>query len=215
MTKAELITEFRKIVRDWVVPYKWSDVRVALWLSEAQDRFCERTGFWADKSTYSLTTVLGQQEYVIDSRVISVKSLWVDSQRLIEVSGDPNTNDSDFADTTPQTPASYRLDLSTGFITFVGPVVAGIVVSLRVHRKSKVALSAASGQPEIMEEFQLALPEYAAYKAYGDHDQTTQDPVKADEHLKNFKIYTKDGARAYRRLTGDYLTIAPNPLYVV
>jgi len=186
-----------------------------MWLSEAQDRFCELTGFWSDNSTYTFVTVLGQQDYALNSRIIAVKSAWVGTQILTELSEDVIVDDLEFADTTTQTPSSYRLDLATGYITIIEPVIAGVTITLRVHRKSLIALSSANGQPEIPEEFQLGLAEYAAYKAFGDHDQETQDPVKAADHSKNFKQYVKDGSRAYRRITGNYLNVVPNPLYVV
>lgn len=215
MTKTELILETRDIVADKVKPYKWSDTRVTLWLSEAQDRFCELTGYWTDNSTYTFTTVLGQQDYALDSRIIAVRTAWVGTLLLTELAEDVIIDDLEFADSTTQSPASYRLDLATGYITIIEPVIAGVVVTLRVHRKSLIALSAANGQPEIPEEFQLGLAEYAAYKALGDHDQETQDPVKAADHYRNFKSYVRDGSRAYRRITGNYLEVVPNPLYVV
>lgn len=214
MTKTELITELRSVVDDTRAPYAWSNLRLALWLAEGQDKFCAKTGFWSDKTTYSITTATDQQDYAIDPRIISIRSIWDGTRQLIDGEG-LTFSDMDFADASPQRPTHYRTDLETGLITILEPVIADIVLSLRVHRKSKVALNASNGAPEIPEEFQLALVEYAAYKAFGDHDRELQDPVKAGDHLNNFKAYCKDGARAYRRLTGEYIDVVPNQLYVV
>lgn len=214
MTLTELLEETRAAVDDTIQPYSWSDTRLTSWLSEGQDKFCERTGYFSDKVTYFVTTILGQQDYAIDPRIVSLRSVWDGNRQLIDAAG-KTFSDADFLDTQIQSPVHYRTDLQTGFITFFEPVTAGIILTLRVHRRSKVALNVAGAQPEIPEEFQLALTEYAAYKAFGDHDKELQDPVKARDHYENFKVYIKDGSRSYRRLTGEYIDVAPNPLYVV
>lgn len=212
MTTVELLAELRSVVKDRIAPYAWSDTRLTLWMSEGQDKFCAKTGYWSDKTTYSVTTVLGQQDYAINPRIISVRSIWDGTRPLLDAAG-LTFSDEDFADTAPQSPIHYRTDLETGVITFFETVAAGITLSLRVHRKSKVAMT--SGDPEIPEEFQLALVEYAAYKAFGDHDRELQDPVKANDHYRNFLAYCKDGSRAYRRLTGEYSDVVPSTLYMV
>lgn len=214
MTKAELLTELRGVLGDTRIPYAWSDARCLRVLTVGQDRFCEKTGFWADKTTYTIITVLNQQDYLIDPRIISVRSIWDSTRQLIDGEGS-TFSDTDFADSTPSSPVHYRTDLSTGYITFFEPVIAGIVLQLRVHRKSKVALDAATGQPEVPDEFQLAMIEYAASKLFGDHDRELQDPIKAADHKANFKDYVRDGRRAYLRITNDYSDVVGNPLYVV
>ena len=233
MTRTELLAELRGVIDDTKAPYAWSDTRLILWLSEGQDKFCEQTGYWLDRTTYSITTILNQADYTLSDRIISVRSVWDGVNPLLDVSGGGVAVGSprDFfgetyqgayyasgeypAGTLPSRPYRFRTDLETGVISFLEPPLAGIVLKMRVHRRSKVALSAALGQPEVPEQFQLALAEYAAFKAFGDHDREMQDPVKAGDHLKNFKAYVKDGARAYRRITGEYSDVVSNPLYVV
>lgn len=215
MTKAELLAETRSVVKDKVAPYFWSDLRLLRWLAEGQDKFCANTGFWLDKTSYTIVTVLGQQDYVFSSRIISVRSIWDGTRELVDLTGKTLISSEDFADNPTQSPVNYRTNLATRTVTFLEPVSAGVTLTLRAHRKSLVALSAATGEPEIDDDFQLAMVEYAAAKALSDHDAETQDPVKATDHMKNFKAYCKDGARAYRRLTGEYTDVVPNPLYVV
>jgi len=220
VTRTELLEELRGVVDDTCSPYAWSDLRLMAWLSEGQDKFCEQSGFWADKNTFSVVTVLGQQDYAIDPRIIAVRSIWDGARQLIDGVG-KTFSDADFADNAPQSPVHYRTDLETGYVTLIEPVLAGVTLNLRVHRRSLVALNHkdANGdydtEPAIPEQFRLSLVEYSAYKAFGDHDRELQDPVKAGDHLQNFKGYVRDGKTAYRRLTGEYTDGVPNSLYVV
>ena len=212
MTRTELITETRAVVDDTIAPYGWTTNRLLNWLAEGQDKFCEQTGYFADKATYFVTTVLGQQDYPLSPRIVAVRSVWDGARQLIDGAG-ATFSDADFSDNAPQAPVHYRTDLVAGYITLFEPVQAGLTLSLRVHRRSKVSLKTA--EPEVPEEFHLALVEYAAYKAFGNHDKELQDPIKAREHYENFRQYVKDGSRAYRRITGEYTDVAPSPLYVV
>lgn len=305
MTRTELIAELRDVIDDTVAPYGWSDLRLVSWLAEGQDRFCDQTGFWADKNTYTIITVLNQLDYAIPTRVVSLRSVWDGERELI----DGATNQTLIITGEPQRPLRYRTDLQTGMITLLEPPLAGIVLTLRVHRRSKSPLrrksssitlagafhtgdvvtatvngttfsyttlagdatlsavatalaalidaseaftASASGQVitiassdlsvsttttvsvsgagatttataldyysaelEIPEEFHLAPVEYAAHKAFGDHDRELQDPVKAGDHLKTFKAYVKDGKAAYRRLSGSYSDSIPDSSYIV
>lgn len=219
MTRAELLKETREVVRDLLVPQAWSDARLLMWLSEGQDKFCTKTGFWSDKTTYKITLVAGQQDYAIPERVIAVRSIWDGNRQLIDAAG-LTFSDADFQDTSPQHPVHYRTDLETGLITFFEPVIADIILDLRVHRKSKTALNhstqgAYDAEPEIPEDFHLALVDYAAAKAFMDHDRELQDPVKSADHKRNFNQYVREGSLAYRRITGEYSDVIPNPNYVV
>lgn len=214
MNRVELLAELRNTIGDTIRPYAWTDTRLILWLSEGQDKFCKKTGFWTDKITYTLTTVLDQQDYALDSRIISVRSAWIGDRQLIDGEG-LSISDADFVDFDPQEPVHYRTDLATGYITFFEPVLADLTVALRVHRRSLEPFTTSRTDPELPEEFQLAMVEYAAYKAYGDNARETQDGQKASDHMANFRVYCKDGSQTYRRLTGDYVTVVPNTLYVV
>ena len=72
-----------------------------------------------------------------------------------------------------------------------------------------------SADPEIPEELHNALIEYAAYKAFGEHDRELQDHIKARDHYANFMLYVKRGMSMHRALTGDYPDVVPNTLYVI
>lgn len=215
MNRTELLNEVRHLIGDTAGPtYAWTDARLIAWLSEGQDKFCESSGFWSDKRSYDITTVLGQQDYPISDRIISIRSIYDGGRKLINAT-DLTIAEADFSTLSTQAPVNYVMGQSTGYVTFLEPVIAGVVLDLWVHRRSLVPFSIANENPEIPEQFHLAMAEYAAYKAFGDHDRELQDPVKATDHFANFKRYCMDGKLAYRRLTGEYTDVVPSPLYVV
>lgn len=72
-----------------------------------------------------------------------------------------------------------------------------------------------SADPEIPDELHNALIEYAAHKAFGEHDRELQDHIKARDHYANFMLYVKRGMSMHRALTGDYPDVVPNTLYVI
>ena len=308
MTRAELLEETRQVVGDTLSPYAWSDSRLVAWLSEGQDTLCRMTGFWQDATSFTLTTVLGQLDYTLPGRIISIKSVWDGTRQLIDGSG-KTFSETDFSDTTAQRPLHYRMGKETGKLTLFEPPLAGITLALRVHRKSLSPLTrksstvtlggtfhvgdtvlvtvngvlfsytaqvadatlagvaaqieallaadttlatSVSGQsisiasadaalstfatasvsgagatigvtvsnsysadPEIPEELHNALIEYAAYKAFGEHDRELQDHIKARDHYANFMLYVKRGMSMHRALTGDYPDVVPNTLYAI
>ena len=233
MTRDDLITELRCVIDDTLPAYGWSDTRLINWLSEGQDKFCEKTGFWSDKSTYAVTTVLNLVTYPIPERIIAIRSVWDGVNQLYDLSGVQNfaNTQKDFfgenwlgsayasgefpEGTLPNRPYRYRTDLETGVLSLLEPPIANVVLKLRVHRRSKVSFATMGAALEIPEQFHLAVVEYGAFKAFNDHDRELQDPVKATDHLLNFNRYVKEGQLAYRRLTGEYTDVIPNPLYVV
>lgn len=308
MTRAELLEETRQVVGDTLSPYAWSDSRLVAWLSEGQDTLCRMTGFWQDATSFTLTTVLDQLDYTLPDRIISIKSVWDGDRQLIDGTG-KTFSETDFSDTTAQRPLHYRMSKETGKLTLFEPPLAGITLTLRVHRKSLSPLTrksstitlsgtfhagdtvvvavngtvfsytaqvadatlagvaaqlgallaadttltvSVSGQsvsvafvdaarsafttasvsgtgatiavtvsnnyeadPEIPEELHNALIEYAAYKAFGEHDRELQDHIKARDHYANFMLYVKRGMSMHRALTGDYPDVVPNTLYVI
>ena len=308
MTRAELLEETRQVVGDTLSPYAWSDSRLVAWLSEGQDTFCRMTGFWQDATSFTLTTVLGQLDYTLPGRIISIKSVWDGTRQLIDGTG-KTFSETDFSDVTVQRPLHYRLSKETGKLTLFEPPLADITLALRVHRRSlspltrksstvtlggtfhvgdtvlvtvngvlfsytaqvadatlagvaaqieallaadttlatsvsgqSVSIASAdaavstattaqvtgagatigvtvsnsySADPEIPEELHNALIEYAAYKAFGEHDRELQDHIKARDHYANFMLYVKRGMSMHRALTGDYPDVVPNTLYVI
>lgn len=212
MTRDELLAEFREAADDSVAPYAWGDPRALHMLSEGQDKFCEETGYFTDSSTYEITTVAGVVDYDLDPRIIEVLEVW-DGQRKL---GKFSQTDRPLASTLgePRLPQHWQADRETGKLTLNEPPLADLVLTLRVQRYS-VTPFYKSGNPEIPARFHRAMVEYAASKAFNDHDRERQDPVKAADHKANFDDYCADGRKALARREGFQPQVAPNPAYVV
>jgi len=212
MTRAEILAELREMVSDTRAPYGWSDVRLMNFLSLGQTQFCKDTGFFRDSTNYTLTTEVGVSTYLLDSEVIKVLALSYAGSTLTE---DVRSSLFDSA----CTPFAYRTDLDTQSLTLLAPADAVYTLDMVVWRSARVPFNHKNGNSydgalEIPEDFHLAPVEYAAYKCFGDHDRERQDPVKAADHLANFKRYTVEGKRAFRRFTSSR-GFEPNPTYLV
>jgi len=217
MTRAEMLTELRVLLRDTVAPYKWSDDTLLIYTSEGQDSFCEETGFFIDKSTYTVTTTAGEQNYDLDPRIIKVLEVWDGARRLRQFTENDRPISVALA-ATNTIPSNWQTDAELGKLTFYEPPVAGAVLTLRVWRYAAQELTHKTAglydaELEIPARFHRSLIEYAAFKAFSHHDQELQDPIKARDHKLEFDDLCKKGARAFRRLAGGEVYLAPSPLY--
>lgn len=213
MLRAEMLPELREVLGDTVAPYAWSNETLNGYLSEGQDVFCEKTGYFRDKSNYSVVTVAGQKSYPIPSRVIKVLEVWDGARKLSRFTENDRPSGSD---TIPENtrPKHWQTDGETGMLTFFEPPEAGITLTLRVWRYARTSMAAnPSVEPEIPERFHRACVEYAAFKAYSHHDREESEKVKASDHLTLFRGYCADGVNSLWRLTGEEVRVGPNPIY--
>jgi hypothetical protein len=210
MNKTEVLAELRGVLDDTVQPYAWSDTRLKRFLAKGQDQFCQDTGFFKDSTTFTITTATGVDTYPIPARVIQVNDIWYGDTKLRRfqqgerVAGSPET---------PAVPYAWQADQSTGFLQLYPAPAASYTLQLQVWRKSLQPFGTA--EMEIPEDFHFAPVEYAAYMALNDHDRERQDPVKARDHLLNYKTLATDGKRAWRRLCSGPAVFKPNSLYIV
>ena len=236
MNKAQLLAEFRLKADDTAgPPYAWSDERIIQWISEGQDIFCERTGFWTDKSTYGFTTMAGQRDYVLDPRIIQVNEVWDGQRRLHQYtegdlpryrsdSGNPLDwpLSPDYGDGIVQPsgmilqrrPDAWQTDAETEKLTLFAPPPAGIFLAMHVWRYAKVPF-AVSGVLEAPPRFHQAHVHYAVAQALNDHDRERQDLVKSADHLRIFNEGCAQGAVAFDRLNGATPRVEPSQYYVV
>ena len=211
MTRDEAVAELRFVLADTVKPYSWSDFRLLNFLSLAQDQFCKDTGFFSDFVTYNITTAVNIDSYALDPRIIEVLDVWYLGTKLRHFYQAERVT----LPPSPGQPIGWQSDQQTQKITFWPALDKVYTIPLRVWRKSLQKLSADGAEFEIPEDFHLACVEWAAYKALGDHDRELQDPVKAAEHLANYKIGAREGKLAFQRISGGMGDVIPNPLYVV
>lgn len=221
MDRDAMVAALREVLNDTSTSFNsWSDARLLSYLSEGQDKFCEETGYFRDASTHSLTLESGTANYAVPDRVIEVLDIYNGATRLTKILYGSDVVTEDWQQATPR---YWRTDLDTGMITVYptpGDDQDGDTLQLRVWRYSVYDLAGdgegeEDAQPEIPSRFHLAPVEWAAYKALMHHDEETQDPVKAAEHLNTFKkLYVADGRAAFNRSHGVEVYFVPNSSYV-
>jgi len=208
MTRTEVLAELRSIIDDTVAPYAWSNARLMNWLSLGQTQFCRDSGFFRDSQNYTLTTIPGIMTYPLAPEIIEVLSVW---NGVSQVMQDVQIMLFD----APSAPFGWKVNLDSSYLALSAPPDAVYTLSMRVWRGARTALTSQGGELEISPDFHLAPVEWAAAKAFGDHDRERQDPVKAADHLANYKAIAREGKRAFRKLCGGETAIVPNALYLV
>ena len=203
-----------------------------MYLSEGQDKFCEETGFFRDASTFSIELATGTAFYAIPDRIIQIISIYDGTRKLGKVlTGDTYDleSGSDFTLAAAGPPRQWQTDAESGLIQIKptpGADQDGLDLTLHVWRYSVYDLAgsgavpegggdAPDAEPEIPSRFHMAPIEWAAYRAFMHHDEETQDPVKAREHLDAFtNIYVADGRRAFDRSHNIETRVSVNTAYV-
>lgn len=140
MTRAEMVQELRSLVDDMAQPYRHTETSLLLRLTEGEDLFCFKTGFFLDNTNYTITTTAGTKTYALPSRFLRIYEVWGVDARLTQF----KQGDRPFAvglSTENTTPQHYQLDQASGYLTFYEPPTAGLVYTLRGHRKSRSPLN--------------------------------------------------------------------------
>ena len=218
-----MLAELRDVLNAAGTGVTWSDTQLLGYLAEGQDKFCEETGYFVDKTNFSITLQTGVSSYDIPDRVIQVLEIW-DGTRKLEKLLTGEVFEGTLADGDP---ARWTTDQETGTIEFDRAPTAtenGDEFTLRVWRYSQYDLAgdgaapegggdAPDAEPEIPSRFQRACIEWAAYKAFNHHDIETQDPVKAVDHLRSFELYVSDARTAFRRYHNIETRVGCDPAY--
>lgn len=164
MTRAEMLAELRKVLDDEVTTnLAWTDATLLGYLAEGQDKFCEETGYFVDKTNFSITLIAGTRIYDIPARVIQILEVWDGTRKLEKLdtgevfggsieNGDPSewTTDQETGsiefDRAPSTDEAgdkfvlrvwryslYPLDRISSTITLAGTLHAGDVITATVN----------------------------------------------------------------------------------
>lgn len=222
MTRAAMLTELKAVLKESTVDAAWGNTRLLEFLAEAQDQFCEDTGYFVDKRTYTVTTIADQAAYALSDRIIAVKSVWDGTRELgkfVENDRDPYDRVGtaiNFPSSTGAEAHAWQTDQETGYITlYPTPPDAGEEYTLRVWRRSLAWLSDADTEPEVPVQFHRGLIQFAAYIALTDHDFETQDKISADKHFANYTYYMHKGITAINRMHNKPTDAEPNGMYTV
>lgn len=228
MLRSELLAETQDIINDSYSGGMISEASILRYMAEGQDEFCKRSGFFLDFYNFQLITEVGVDSYTLDSRFIEVhdvfepatnRSLGRTTQELRRGVGYADSFPVEFATNTSDT-SCWQVDKEAGILTMVPVPTTVRTFTLQVWRRALVALNhqtdgSYDAEPEIPEDYHLALPEWAAFKIFSRHDMEVQDPVKANEHAANFRQYCRDGKEHFRRLTRQEVRCGFDQAYVV
>ena len=221
MLRTEILAELREILQDEVEPYGWSDTRLMRLLALGQNQFCRDTGFFADATTFTITTVENQKDYPLDGRIIEIYDVWDGLRKLKHYTqGQVPQIRSNFQ-LQPLMPISWQTDKQANTFSLYDPPTGGVVLTLRAWRRPlgafnhKTAAGKFDAEMEIPEDFQFAPIHWAASKALLDHDRELQDPVKSAVHVVEYKKIVHEGEMDFIRRSNGFAAVEPNPHYVV
>lgn len=213
MNRTETIELLREVLNDSLINGIWDERTLIRYLAEAQDKFCEDTGYFSDISNFTITLQTGVAVYAIPDRVIQILDIWSGSRKLYKI--DIGDDDYEGVDAN-STPTHWRTDRETGIINLYPTPTSddnGDTLVLQVWRYSQNDFNTADIDFEIPSRFHYGLICYAAYKAMMHHDMEAQDKVKAGEHLAMYQSYVSDGRQALRRYQNMEVRVGSDPAY--
>lgn len=226
MKLSELLSELRQSilrdVSDAVASSSdgaiWTDETLVRYINDAQNKFATLTCILRDERTPAITQITlveGQDQYPMDSRVVAILGARIDRLHLSRTTygglfsnrGDTSPGYATPDRSQPSTPRTFYTDRETGMIgVFPAPdaTYAGRTLQLRVARKPLEPLQykKLEAVPEIPEDYQLDILEWAAWRALRNHDTDGENMAKASAHKTQFMAAVKELSRQAKRLLG-------------
>jgi len=203
MTLGELLTNLRvSVLRDIAAPTLWSDPELTAFLNEAQANFARRTFCLVDDSSpfTAFTTIADQQEYDLDPSIVRV-----DYAAVVE--HDENTgalvNTRELRDGTrhqvPRThgrgaPRLYTAQTARHRLRLYPVPEAAYQVQMAVCRLP-VPLEQPIDECEITEDYQLALCDYAAWRALKNNSPEGAQMMPAADFRAAYDLVVRDAKR--------------------
>lgn len=181
------------------------DSEAKLYLAEAQDVFCEKTGFIRDASSAeaaTITTVAGQSDYALHDSIIEVMDVSYDGVPLSPVTsvGTVLSQGTSYW--------GYATDRDFQTLRLFGtPANTGDTINLVVWRRALSPLNI-SGVTEIPDRFAYYLPHYAAYKILSNQDEELIDDEATTKQLALFG----NGVTEAKRNMHKMMTSQTNPM---
>ena len=219
MTLRELLGHLRcNVLRDTAVPPLWSDTELIRYLGQAEALFARHTHILTDSESDFTTfdTVAGQNLYALDKRII-----FVAEAGIVLTAEDNSQSWHPLRDRTrvqlrnnfvQGRPNEYTAQVNKQSIR-LSPVPDDVyTVQLSVARKPKKVMTQPAESPEIDEEYQLALCDYAAWQALMNNDPDGSNTVAADKFRDKWDLVLRDVKRdmskqragAYPRARGNW-----------
>lgn len=194
----------------------WSDRTLVRYIEDGVVRFAVQTCCLRDDTTPELTQITlqsGVEQYALDPRVIAVLNARFPGTYFLSRTtyGGLFSNRGDLTSGNPVRdsyagcPRQFYTDRQTGHLGVFptpGEQEDGKVIHLRVARKPLAPLTTndLKAVPEIPEEYQLDVLDWAAYRALRNHDADAENMAKANSHKKRFEDTVVELSRQAKRL---------------
>lgn len=200
MTLLELVTHLRESILDDVggtsvdwsefaednvasSQLRWTNEELTRFINEAQNRVCIDALAIKDSSTFSISVVAGTAEYTLDSRILQIKGIYLNSngKELIEAEYEDLYGMQNWR-TNTGTPTHYVLDIDTGKIRLYPEPESNDTIYLVVYRLPLEQFDWETNDTQSSElrlEYQIPMLNWAAYLAYQKDEANTFDPQRA------------------------------------
>ena len=222
MNLTELLDELRtNMLRDTTKAvdatpddFLWSDASLVRYINDAENKFARRTRCLRDSTTAKVVEITleeGVEYYPLHASIIGVMSAATPTTPLRRtMEGTLNGAPADiaggtFAPTKGATgyPVWFSTDDSVRTLRIVpipDAATEGTVIRLRVERLplNALALTSPTASPEIPVDYHLDILEWAAFRAYRNHDIDAENTQKANSHRAAFNTAVEEVARGIK-----------------
>lgn len=227
MTRTQMLARLKELLDESVIDPGWVESTLMSYLAEGQAKFCEDTGFFIDKTNFTIDTEIGTSVYALDERIIKVLGVYDGTTRLGKY-GERDTEPApgmgnltfDFSSPTGDAQAWNPEEVPGSLVLYPTPTTVR-TLTLRVWRYPLYALDdddidgeGTPASPEIPSRFHRACIEWAAYVALTHHDKELEDPIDAGKHLTAYNRYVTEGKIAFNRLRGTSVNVSPSSVYI-
>lgn len=201
MTLDDLLTFTRNtLLRDHVVPPKWSDEVIVLYINEAAEMVARRTNSYTVADA-EIDLVEGEEVCDLDPEIVYVSSIRLDgySGKLA-----PSTEGWTPTDTARNRPTRYTLDYEINSIRFYPTPDTDYTAICRVAKlPPELTLNDLSSDLPFKRQYHLPLADWAAYRCFTNDDADGRNDMAAEKAKQRFDVATNQIKRDnYRLNTG-------------
>lgn len=203
MTLAELRAHTRSaLLRDEAVPYLWTDAELDRYLNEAYRLFAVRTHCFVseDEGRCYIITIPDVDLYEIDASIVAIKEAYVGDADTGKLQGELIIRDRTRGQL-PYTnvggrPMYMNAQVATHKVR-VSPVPdAAYMINMHVAHKAD-PLEADCDENLLPEEYELALCDYAAYRALINNDPEKANMASSKEFKAQWDMQVRDAKRDF------------------
>ena len=191
MTLGELISRFRREVKDMFYPYFFADEDIIAWLNEAEEEACRRAFLIVDSTSTAsqLDIAAGDVGSDLDPLVIFVRRATLQSTHRPLIPAVVRSMDEElpgWENAQASVPTRFIPDWQTGYLRLYPPSRSADTIKLTVVRLPVRPMVEEDDEPEIRRQFHAYLLDWAKHRAYNIPDSDFFDAKKSDYHLSVF-----------------------------